>query len=58
VNLQAQQKRRTKERRAKPARQSVFTSNRRTIPLGEIPINRETAISRDSSRLNKIERID
>ncbi|MDN7426873.1 hypothetical protein [Burkholderia sp. AU45388] len=58
ADLPARQKRRTKERLAKPDRQSAFTSNRRTIPVGEISINREAAINRDSSRLNKIERID
>ncbi|RQS34635.1 hypothetical protein DIE03_08245 [Burkholderia sp. Bp8992] len=43
---------------AKPARQGRSASNRRTIPLGEMPINRETAINRSSSRFNKIERVD
>ncbi|RAQ07964.1 hypothetical protein DPR02_18205 [Burkholderia cepacia] len=43
---------------ARPTRQGRLTWNRRTIPLGEIPINRRTAIYRDSSRFNKIERID
>jgi len=47
-----------KGRPAKPAHQGAFTSNRRTIPLGEMPINRETPINRSSIRFNKIERID
>ncbi|WP_244137731.1 hypothetical protein [Burkholderia sp. BCC1644] len=47
-----------KTRPAKPAQQGSSASNRRTIPLGEMPINRETATNRSSSRFNKIERID
>ncbi|TXG24666.1 hypothetical protein FU139_03945 [Burkholderia territorii] len=43
---------------AKPALQGAFASNRRTIPLGEMPINRKTATNRISSRFNKFERID
>ncbi|WP_260436149.1 hypothetical protein [Burkholderia sp. Bp9143] len=52
------EKRQAKSSPAKPAGQGAFASNGRTIPLGEMPINRETATNRNSSRSNKIERID
>jgi hypothetical protein len=52
------EKRQAKSFPAKPARKGAFASNRRTIPLGEMPINRKTATNRSSSRFNKIERID
>lgn len=48
----------TKNHPVKPAHLGTFTSNGRTIPVGETPINRETAINRDSIRFNKTERID
>ncbi|ONJ13019.1 hypothetical protein A8D95_24270 [Burkholderia cenocepacia] len=48
----------TKNHPVKPAHRCASTSNGRTIPVGETPINRETAINHDSSRLNKTERID
>jgi hypothetical protein len=43
---------------AKTAGQGAFASNGRTIPVDAVPINRETAMNRSSSRFNKTERID
>ncbi|WP_236873206.1 MULTISPECIES: hypothetical protein [Burkholderia] len=56
--IRMREKQQAKAFPAKPARQGAFASNRRTIPLGEMPINRQTATNRSSSRFNKIERID
>jgi len=56
--IRTREKPQAKASPAKPATHGAFAWNRRTIPFGKMPINRETAINRTPIRFNKIERID